>query len=39
MRRFIWWRLRRRLAAMEVVVLDVDGVLTDGASGTGRKVS
>lgn len=30
MRRLTWWRLRRRLAAMEVVVLDVDGVLTDG---------
>jgi 3-deoxy-D-manno-octulosonate 8-phosphate phosphatase (KDO 8-P phosphatase) len=25
-----WWRQRRRLAAIEVVVLDVDGVLTDG---------
>jgi 3-deoxy-D-manno-octulosonate 8-phosphate phosphatase (KDO 8-P phosphatase) len=30
MRRFTWWRLRRRLAAIAVVVLDVDGVLTDG---------
>ena len=30
MRRLIWWRLRRRLAAMQVVVLDVDGALTDG---------
>jgi len=30
MRRFIWWRLRARLAAIQVVVLDVDGVLTDG---------
>ncbi len=30
MRRFTWWRLRRRLAGMQVVVLDVDGVLTDG---------
>jgi len=27
---FTWWRLRRKLAAMQVVVLDVDGVLTDG---------
>jgi len=25
-----WWRLRSRLAAIEAVVLDVDGVLTDG---------
>ena len=30
MRRLTWWRLRRRLAAISVVVLDVDGVLTDG---------
>ena len=30
MRRLTWWRLRRRLAAITVVVLDVDGVLTDG---------
>ena len=30
MRRLTWWRLRRRLAEMQVVVLDVDGVLTDG---------
>ncbi len=30
MRGFTWWRLRRRLAALSVVVLDVDGVLTDG---------
>jgi len=30
MRSLTWWRLRRRLAAMQVVVLDVDGVLTDG---------
>jgi 3-deoxy-D-manno-octulosonate 8-phosphate phosphatase (KDO 8-P phosphatase) len=30
MRRLTWWRLRRRLAAMQVLVLDVDGVLTDG---------
>lgn len=30
MGRFTWWRLRRKLAAMQVVVLDVDGVLTDG---------
>ena len=28
--RFTWWRLRRRLVAIELVVLDVDGVLTDG---------
>ena len=28
MRRLTWWRLRRRLAAMQLVVLDVDGVLT-----------
>jgi len=25
-----WWRQRRRLEVIEVVVLDVDGVLTDG---------
>ena len=25
-----WWRQRRRLASVAVVVLDVDGVLTDG---------
>ena len=30
MRRLTWWRMRRRLAAMQLVVLDVDGVLTDG---------
>ena len=30
MRRFIWWRLRQRLAQISVLVLDVDGVLTDG---------
>lgn len=30
MRRLTWLRLRRRLAVMQVVVLDVDGVLTDG---------
>jgi len=29
-RRFTWWRLRNRLAGIAVVVLDVDGVLTDG---------
>ena len=28
--RLCWWRQRHRLAAIEVVVLDVDGVLTDG---------
>lgn len=28
--RLSWWRQRHRLAAIEVVVLDVDGVLTDG---------
>jgi len=28
--RLSWWRQRRRLEAIEVVVLDVDGVLTDG---------
>jgi 3-deoxy-D-manno-octulosonate 8-phosphate phosphatase (KDO 8-P phosphatase) len=27
---FTWWRLRHKLAAISVVVLDVDGVLTDG---------
>jgi 3-deoxy-D-manno-octulosonate 8-phosphate phosphatase (KDO 8-P phosphatase) len=30
MRWFTWRRLRRRLAGVQVVVLDVDGVLTDG---------
>ena len=30
MRRLTWWRLRRQLAAMQVLILDVDGVLTDG---------
>lgn len=30
MRQFTWWRLRHRLASITVVVLDVDGVLTDG---------
>lgn len=29
-RRFSWWRLRRLLAESQVLVLDVDGVLTDG---------
>lgn len=29
-RRWRWWRLRRRLQGIEAVVLDVDGVLTDG---------
>ena len=28
--RLSWWRQRHRLARIEVVVLDVDGVLTDG---------
>lgn len=28
--RLRWWRKRHRLAAIQVVVLDVDGVLTDG---------
>jgi 3-deoxy-D-manno-octulosonate 8-phosphate phosphatase (KDO 8-P phosphatase) len=28
--RLNWWRQRRRLGVIEVVVLDVDGVLTDG---------
>lgn len=28
--RLSWWRLPRRLATIAVVVLDVDGVLTDG---------
>ena len=28
--RLSWWRHRHRLAAIQVVVLDVDGVLTDG---------
>ena len=27
---FRWWRLRLRLSLIEVLVLDVDGVLTDG---------
>ena len=26
----VWWRLRRKLSTIEVVILDVDGVLTDG---------
>lgn len=30
MKALCWWRLRSRMAAIEVVVLDVDGVLTDG---------
>lgn len=30
MRWLRWWRLRKQLAAIEAVVLDVDGVLTDG---------
>ena len=30
MRRLTWWLLHRRLAVAQVVVLDVDGVLTDG---------
>ena len=30
MRTLAWWRLRRVLAEAEVLVLDVDGVLTDG---------
>jgi 3-deoxy-D-manno-octulosonate 8-phosphate phosphatase (KDO 8-P phosphatase) len=29
-RRWRWWRLRARLAAVRLLVLDVDGVLTDG---------
>lgn len=29
-RRLAWWRHRQRLAAISAVVLDVDGVLTDG---------
>ncbi len=30
LQRLRWWRLGSRLAAIEVLVLDVDGVLTDG---------
>ena len=30
MRRLNWWLLSKRLASIELVVLDVDGVLTDG---------
>ena len=30
MRRVQWWRQRQRLRRMELLVLDVDGVLTDG---------
>ena len=30
MRRLRWWRLRQRLRSVELLVLDVDGVLTDG---------
>ena len=30
MHRWRWWRLQRRLSQAAVVVLDVDGVLTDG---------
>ena len=26
-----WWLLRRRLESIQLLVLDVDGVLTDGA--------
>ena len=29
-RRWRWWGLRRRLGSIDAVVLDVDGVLTDG---------
>ncbi|WP_411869378.1 KdsC family phosphatase [Vulcanococcus limneticus] len=29
-RRWCWWRQRSRLAAVRLLVLDVDGVLTDG---------
>jgi 3-deoxy-D-manno-octulosonate 8-phosphate phosphatase (KDO 8-P phosphatase) len=34
---FTWWRLRRRLAGLQVVVLDVDGVLTDGGLWHGQE--
>ena len=40
-RSFSWWRLRRQLAESEVLVLDVDGVLTDGGlwfSGSGELI-
>ncbi|BEV35545.1 phosphatase [Synechococcus sp. M16CYN] len=30
MRRLYWWRLRQRLSQIKLLVLDVDGVLTDG---------
>ena len=30
MRRLRWWRLRQRLRSVKLLVLDVDGVLTDG---------
>ena len=30
MRALRWWSLRRRLARIQLLVLDVDGVLTDG---------
>lgn len=30
MRRLRWWKCRQRLARIELLVMDVDGVLTDG---------
>ena len=30
MNRLHWWLLRRRLGSVQLLVLDVDGVLTDG---------
>ncbi len=38
---FVWWRLRKKLLVIDVVVLDVDGVLTDGGlwySSTGELI-
>ena len=30
MRRWLWWRIGKRLRQIKLLVLDVDGVLTDG---------
>ena len=34
MNKLNWWLLRRRLRLIQLLVLDVDGVLTDGVSGS-----
>ena len=34
-----WWRLRRQLNDLQLLVLDVDGVLTDGGLGVNEDLA